>query len=100
MVYQYSRHLVPESPMISSEKLLATSLTIKHKRLMESSCHLSHLSVCWPVCWFVYQSGWKVYCGKTANWIQMLFGMVSGVGRGMGVLDGAVIIKGEGAVLG
>ena len=23
---------------------------------------------------------WKEYCGKTANWIQMPFGMVSGVG--------------------
>jgi len=33
-------------------------------------------------------SDWKVYCGKMADWIQMLFGMVSGVGRGMGVLDG------------
>ena len=30
----------------------------------------------------------KVYCGKTAHWIRMLSGMVSGVGRGMGVLDG------------
>ena len=29
----------------------------------------------------------KVYCGKTAEWIQMPFGVVSGVGRGMGVLD-------------
>jgi len=29
----------------------------------------------------------KVYCGKTAYWIQMPFGMVSGVGQGMGVLD-------------
>ena len=28
----------------------------------------------------------KVYCGKTAQWVPMLFGMVSGVGRGMGVL--------------
>jgi len=28
-----------------------------------------------------------VYCGKTADWIWMLFGMVSGVGLGMGVLD-------------
>jgi len=27
-------------------------------------------------------------------------GMVSGVGRGMGVLDGVVIVKGEGTVLG
>jgi len=30
----------------------------------------------------------------------MPFGMVSGVGRGMGVLDGMVIVEGEGAVLG
>ena len=30
----------------------------------------------------------------------MPFGMVSGVGRGMGVLDGVVIVKGEGAVFG
>jgi len=29
-----------------------------------------------------------VYCGKTADSIRMPFGMVSGVGRGMGVLDG------------
>jgi len=28
-----------------------------------------------------------VYCGKTADWIRMLFGVVSGVGLGMGVLD-------------
>jgi len=34
-----------------------------------------------------------------AKWIQMLFGMVSGVSRWMGVLDGVVIIKREGAVL-
>ena len=37
----------------------------------------------------------KVFCGKTADWIRMPFGMVSGVGRGMGV----VIVEGEGAVL-
>ena len=30
----------------------------------------------------------------------MPFGVVSGVGRGMGVLDGVVIVEGEGAVLG
>ena len=29
----------------------------------------------------------KVYCGKTADWIRMPFGMVSGVGLGIGVLD-------------
>jgi len=39
----------------------------------------------YPVCWSV--SAWKVYCGKTAEWILTLFGVVSGVGRGMGVLD-------------
>ena len=31
----------------------------------------------------------KVFCGKMAEWIWMLFGTVSGVGRGMGVLDGS-----------
>jgi len=41
---------------------------------------------------------WKVYCGKMADWIRMLFGMVTGVGRGNGVLDGVIIVKGEGAV--
>jgi len=30
----------------------------------------------------------------------MPFGVVSGVGRGMGVLDGMEIVEGEGAVLG
>jgi len=33
-------------------------------------------------------SVWKVYCGKTADWIRMPFGIGSGVSRGMGVLDG------------
>jgi len=28
-----------------------------------------------------------VYCGNTADWIRMPFGVVSGVGQGMGVLD-------------
>jgi len=40
-----------------------------------------------------------VYCGKTAHWIWMPFGAVSGVGQRMGVLDGIVIVEGEGAVL-
>jgi len=29
----------------------------------------------------------------------MLFGVVSGIGRGMGVLDGMLIVEGKGAVL-
>ena len=38
--------------------------------------------------------------GKTAEWIWMPFRVVSGVARVMGVLDGVVIVEGEGAVLG
>jgi len=29
-----------------------------------------------------------VYCGKTADWIRMPCGVVRGIGRRMGVLDG------------
>jgi len=47
---------------------------------MVRAYRLDHLSV--------GRSVWKVYCGKTADWIRMLFGVMSGVGRGMGVLDG------------
>jgi len=61
---------------------------------MELSCRLSHLSVCTCVCVR------KVYCGKTADWIRMPFGVVSGVGRGMGVLDGGPCAQGEGGVSG
>jgi len=43
----------------------------------------------------------KVNCGKMADWIRMPFGMVSEVGRGMGVLDfGGDRREGEGAVFG
>ena len=35
-----------------------------------------------------------------ADWIRMPFGVMKGVGQGMGVLDGVVIVEGEGAVLG
>jgi len=56
------------------------------------------ISLCVSV--FVGLSIWKVYCGKTADWIRMPFGMVSGVRRGMAVLYGVVIVEGEGAVLG
>jgi len=40
-----------------------------------------------------------VYCGKTAERIRMPFEVVSGVGQGMGVLDGVVIVEGEEPVL-
>jgi len=60
------------------------------------TCRLARLFVCVCVCVSVR----KVYCGKTADWIQMPFGVVSGVSRGMGVLGEMVIVEGEGAVLG
>ena len=37
----------------------------------------------------------KVYCGKTADWIRMPFGVVSGIIRGVGVLDGVAIVEGK-----
>jgi len=42
----------------------------------------------------------KVHYGKTADWIRMPFGVVSGVGRGMGVLDRGDDRQKEWAVLG
>jgi len=50
------------------------------------------LSVCRSVRWAI--------CGKMADWIWRPFGVMSGVGRGMGVSDGVVIVKEERAVLG
>jgi len=47
---------------------------------MLRTCRLDHLCVC--VCVR------KVYCGKTADWLRMPFGVMSGVGFSMGVLDG------------
>jgi len=39
-----------------------------------------------------------VHCGKTAEWVHMPFGMVSGVDRGMDVLDrGGYRRKGRGS---
>jgi len=45
--------------------------------LMLRNIRLDHLSV----------GRFAVYCGKTADWIWMPFGMVSGIGQEMGVLD-------------
>jgi len=61
--------------------LLAASLTIKRDLSPSPSVGLC-------VGRSVGLSVRKVYCGNTAEWIRMPFGMVSGVGQGMGVLDG------------
>jgi len=38
----------------------------------------------------------RVYCGKVADWISVLFGVVSGIVREMGVLDGVYVPQGGG----
>ena len=60
------------------------------------TCLQSYVSVDLSVCLSI----WSVYCGKTADWIWMPFGVVSGVGRWIGVLDRVEIVEREGAVLG
>jgi len=59
--------------------LAASLLSSERKRLMLQNIHLHHLSVCASVR--------KVSCGKMTDWIGVPFGVVRGVGRGMGVLD-------------
>jgi len=61
------------------------------KQLVGIIRHIDHRSICLSVCVCV----WKMYCGKTADWIWMPFGVVTGVGQGMGVLDGLVIVEGK-----
>jgi len=58
---------------------------------MLRNIHLDHLSVC--VNQSVGQSICRsakciVSCVKTADWIRVSFGVMSGVGQRMGVLDG------------
>jgi len=60
--------------------------------LLVHNSRLSNLSVCLSVR--------KVYCGKTADCIRMPLGVVSGIGRGTGVLDGGGDRQRDGAVLG
>jgi len=48
------------------------------------------------VCRSVGLSVRKVFCGKTADWIRVSFGIESGVGQGMGVLDGVHVRQGNG----
>jgi len=46
------------------------SISIASGALMVQACRLDHLSV-----------GWEVYCGITASWIRMPFGVVRGRSR-------------------
>jgi len=54
----------------------------------EQSAHITDLSPSPSVYLSVCLSVRKGYYGKTADMIRMPFGVVSGVGRGMDVLDG------------
>jgi len=69
--------------------ILCNWTTVSHIALYQVSIS----GLCdWPsgnlsVRWSVGLSVRKLYWGKTVEWIQMPLGMVSGVGRGMGVLD-------------
>ena len=65
--------------------------SIERQRVLVQTCRQSRPSVC--------RSVQRVYCGKTADWIWMPFGVVSVVSRGLSILDEVEIAEGEGAVL-
>ena len=70
---------------------LAASLSI---RRAQAAYVTEHSSVGRSVCLSVR----KVYCGKAVELIRMPFGIMSGVGREMGVIDGGHDCRREGAV--
>jgi len=100
----FSRYMYLDIPHTSESGCKDTSwrnffLLLARRSLSIERKHYWNKHVTYPICRSVCQSVCpEVYCGKTADWIRMPFGIVSGVGRGMGVLDGVVIIRGEGAV--
>jgi len=66
-------------------------LLVHHYQYSKHKCSWNRAAIyfiCQSVCRSVDRSIRKVYCGKMADWIRMPFGMVSGVGWGMGVFDG------------
>jgi len=67
--------------------------------MVQVSC-LDHLSVGRSGGLSVCLSVRKVYCGKTAEQIRMPFGLVSEVGRVMGVFDVGGDRRREGTALG
>jgi len=63
--------------------------TIEYKQVFAQSCCLAYLSVCRLV-------SRSVQWGKMTDCIWMSFGLVSGVGRAISVLDGVKIVECEG----
>jgi len=78
---------------LTSPKFLSIGLHYTSPFLL--TCRLSHMSVCLSVC----LSARKVYCGKTADWIRVPLGVVSGVVRVMGELDEVHVTQKEGDAL-
>ena len=67
-------------PCAITKSIVSASLSINIASVSAHllTCHLDHLSVCVSVYWSVCRSVRGVICGKTAEWIRMPFGMVSG----------------------
>jgi len=86
-----------QSDILSHIFSASLSISIVSRALMLRNIRLDHhnLSVSRLVCLSVR----KVYYGKTANWIQISFGVVSGVGQGIGVLDRGHYRRREGQFL-
>ena len=63
--------------------MISASLSINLARISANGVDLSPIPSVGPSV-----SVQKVYCGKMDEWIRMPFGIVRGVGRVMGVLDG------------
>jgi len=74
--------------VVLSSCLLTTVVTVSLSVNITECKHSSCWPVAYPICRSACLSVQKMYCGKTADSSQMPFGVVSGVGRGMGVLDG------------
>ena len=73
MCVPHTSHVVSASLYINIESVRANGVQLSPS---------PSIGLCQTVC--VCLSVRKVYCDKTADWIQMLFGMVSGVGSSAG----------------
>jgi len=77
---QLSIHNYRKSKLSVAHSANKRSSTLLARRYQYNRVRSVYLRVCLLVR--------KVCCGKTADWIRMPFGMVSVVGRWIGVLDG------------
>jgi len=92
-VYIFYTYILSMNPRTRRNVLARRSLSIERK------CYWNR-PVADPICRSMCLSFRKVYCGKTVDWIRIPFGVVSGVGRRMDVLDGWWWSKGRGSFKG